>query len=164
MDDLADRFNDWLRERYEPDRTAKGRIRRRKGVHVYGREVHDELRRLLGGSYTPQAIRRARAGDDVGIQLKAAIKTLVELEDREAILAHRRDERLATALRHGRRHHDRSGKAPDGGDLEAWARRQRRELDDHFDTDAPLGGEAAELWEEICVPRINRIRRQRRAA
>jgi len=162
MDDQTTQaFNDWIADRYEPSHTMKGRIRRRGGVVVYPDDVHRQLRRLLGGSYTAEAIRRARSGQDVGVQLERAIETLVELNDREAIRRHRRDDQLATALSHAQSHHDRTGHAPNGGDMEAWARRRRRRLDARYDVDAAPQGEAGELWSDVVEPSINQRRRKR---
>lgn len=162
--DTIDQFEQWLADHYDPERTAAGRTRMQKGVPVYPRDAHQELQKLLGGSFGAKAIRKARAGEQVPARLRGAIETLVELDDVDAILAHRRDQKWLESVRHARHIHSLEGKAPDGGDLEAWVRRQKNRLDDVYDTDAPLDGEAAEVWAEICLPAANRTRRQRRAA
>lgn len=168
MSDLAERFNNWLAERFDPDRTQSGSIRRQSGVHVYPPEVQRKIRRLLGGSFGAAAIRKARAGDGMCARLRSRIERVVELEDPEAILARVRDDQLYTELRHARKIHSISGSAPDGGDLELWVRRRREALDEEYGVDAPLEGEAAELWSEIVgmpeIPPVNRQRRARRVA
>lgn len=108
-----------------------------------------KLHLLLGGSFG-QAIQQYRTGHRTAPQLVFAIRELVEIDDPRKMLIVRRDEKLAENLGYAIRMYAEFGKAPDGGDLEAWAFQCLANLNRSYGTDEDIElPEARELWESI---------------
>lgn len=157
--DLANAYNAWVEEHFDPVRTITGRLSKRRGLPRYQGE--SERNRLLGEPVASIA-EKVRHAEPVPYRIRRRVEEVVELWTPSKIYRLRRDQDLFRALRSAIRHHRRWGTAPDGGKLEKWARSKRDRLNDRWETDAPLGGEALELWDDIIeVPVANQIRRQR---
>jgi hypothetical protein len=150
---LRQKFEQWLGEYFDVDRTRKGSIRKTRGVRVYEGDIDP----LLGHRFGWGTVNLWRSGEAVPARLLTCIERIVELEDPEAIRAAVLDERFVDEVRHAVRHHEQFGSAPDGGELRAWVRRCRERIG------APIqGGEARKLWRKHGVPANNRRRYSRR--
>lgn len=112
-----------------------------------------KLHLLLGGSFG-QAIQQYRAGHRTAPQLVFAIRELVEIDDPRKMLIVRRDEKLAEGLGYAIRMYAEFGKAPDGGELEAWAFRCLANLNRSYGTAARIADPTTRaLWESINPPK-----------
>lgn len=119
MSSIRERFESWLAEHFSPVRLASGAVATSRDVPRY--EIPD-FNLLLGASRS-DVIHRWRAGDNVSYRTLKAVQEIVDLWDLGQIRQLRARQAVERDVGSARRHHEIFGRAPDGGDIDAWVAR-----------------------------------------
>ena len=156
MIDLREKFDRWMSEYFEVEKTASGEPHTYRGVAKYDTRG---LSLYLGESCVGPS-QDFRAGEDVPARVRMRIQEIVEFWEPSKILEYRRTQDLRTSLGFGFRYYARHGNAPDGGPIDSWARSVLARISRRYRQSPTVPDGLRGLWSSVVPNTANEIRRR----